>query len=283
MGRRPAALTARGAGGGVPAAGGWHPVDWGCELVGTALLVFFGLSAVTLDFGPHSPVASVVPSPSARLLLTGVLFAGAGALVTVSPMGRRSGAHLNPAVTLAFWLQRHVHLHDLVGYVVAQCAGGLVGAEALRLAWDGRAAAVGFGRTAPRPGLGPMAAIGLEALMTGLLILVIFSFLSSPRTARWTPWAVLVTVALEVWRGAPYTGTSLNPARSLGPAIVSGHLGGLWIYLVAPLAGATVAAGVWVLAPRALVTAKLFHDPRYRSVLRSLLPTRPAPALASGS
>lgn len=134
---------------------GWHPVEWSCELVGTAVLVFLGLSAVVLDFGTHSPIASVVTSASARRLLTGVLFASSGALVTVSPLGRRSGAHLNPAVTLAFWLQGHVHRHDLAGYLVSQCAGAVAGAAALRLVWSGRAASVHYGRTTPRRGCRP--------------------------------------------------------------------------------------------------------------------------------
>jgi aquaporin Z len=251
-------------------------VEWGCEFLGTALLVFVGLSAVTLDFGLHSPVADVIASSSVRRLLTGFLFATAGALVTVSPLGRRSGAHLNPAVTFAFWLQGHVHRHDLGGYIASQCAGGLVGAAALRLVWAGRAASVHYGRTAPEPGLGVWSAVGIEALMTGILILTIFAFVSSERTARWTPLAVLVVVAVEVWVGAPFTGTSLNPARSLGPALVDGRLSGLWIYWVGPLAASLPAAVVWARVPRVILTARLFHDPNYRSSLGSWLPVRRA-------
>ena len=257
-----------------PAFSGWHPVEWGCELLGTALLVFLGLSAVTLDFGIHSPVADVIASSSARRLLTGCLFAGAGALVTVSPLGRRSGAHLNPAVTFAFWLQGHVHRHDLAGYVLSQCAGGVLGAVALRIVWAGRAASVQYGRTAPESGLGGWPAVGIEALMTGILILTIFAFVSSARTARWTPLAVLVVVAVEVWAGAPFTGTSLNPARSLGPALVDGRLKDLWVYWVGPLGASLPAAVVWAWVPRMILTAKLFHDPNYRSSLASLLPVR---------
>ncbi len=98
------------------ARGGRHGAEWAAEAAGTAILVFGGLSAATLDFGRASPVASAIPSHSLRLLLTGVLFASTGALVTISPLGRRSGAHLNPAVTFGFWLGGHVHRHDLAGY-----------------------------------------------------------------------------------------------------------------------------------------------------------------------
>jgi len=73
-------------------------VPWWCEFLGTAILLVGGLSAVFLDFGPSSPITPHVPSVSARLLLTGLLFAGTGSLVALSPIGRRSGAHLNPAL-----------------------------------------------------------------------------------------------------------------------------------------------------------------------------------------
>lgn len=265
-----------------PPRSGWHPVEWGCELLGTALLVFGGLSAVVLDFGAHSPVAGVVRSHSLRLLLTGTLFAGTGALVTISPLGRRSGAHLNPAVSFAFWCHRHLHLSDLGGYAAAQCLGGLLGAGAIRLAWGARGAPVRWGLTQPGRGLTAADAVGVEALMTAIMVLVIFAFVSSPRTAHWTPWAVLVVVAVLVWQGAPYTGTSLNPARSLGPAVVVGDFHAYWAYAIGPLAGGGLAALVWVLVPRSTLTAKLYHDARYRSVLGSLLPVRTAHVAASG-
>jgi hypothetical protein len=99
--------------------------------------------------------------------------------------------------------------------------------------------------------------------MTAVLVLVVFAFVSSDRTARWTPLAVWIVVAVLVWRGARYTGTSLNAARSLGPAVLSGIWTDYWVYLIGPVAGAIVAVGLWVLVPRETLTAKLFHDPRY--------------------
>jgi aquaporin Z len=249
-------------------------VDWACELLGTALLILGGLSAVVLDFGSGSPVARAVPSHSLRLLITGTLFASCGALVTISPLGRRSGAHLNPAVTLAFWCHGHVRLQDLFGYALSQAAGAVAGAFAVHALWGTRATSVEDGLTHPGHGFGPLAAAGLEAVMTALLVLTIFAFVSSRKTMHWTPLAVAAVVALLVWQGAPYTGTSLNPARSLGPAVVSGRFTDYWVYVAGPLSGALLAAGIWVLVPLETLTAKLFHDKRYRSVFASALPAK---------
>ena len=257
-----------------PAQGGWHWVPWLCEFLGTALLLGGGLSAVFLDFGPGSPVAAHLHSTSARLLLTGLLFAGSGSLVALSPLGRRSGAHLNPAVTLAFWTQRKVHPHDLAGYVTAQLAGALGAAAVLRLVWGHTARTLHVGATQPGHGFSPLEAAGLETLMTAGLILMIFFFTSDARTARWTPLGNWLLVATLVWQGAPYTGTSLNPARSLAPALLAPEVNNLWVYIAGPCAGALLAAVVFAgFRDTHTVTAKLFHDPRYPSTLASELPT----------
>ena len=252
---------------------GLHLREWAAEAFGTMLLVFGGLSAVCLDFGSRSPVASLVPSVSWRLLITGALFAGTGSLVAISPPGRLSGAHLNPAVTLAFWLTGHVHKHDLLGYVVSQCAGALAGAGLLRLAWGSTAAELRDGATVPASGISPVAATGIEALMTALLVLTIFVFVANRSTLHWTPLATWLMVTLLVWRGAPYTGTSLNPARSLGPAVISQYFRDYWVYVVGPLSGAMVAALLVRAAAleHTLLTAKLFHDATYPTVFKTML------------
>jgi aquaporin Z len=256
------------------AEGGWHPVEWGCELAGTALLLLGGLSAICFDFGPHSPVASAVPSHYWRLLITGILFATTGSLVTISPLGRRSGAHLNPAVTLAFWLRHHVHPHDLAGYLVSQVAGAIIGAALARQLWGSTAQSVSLGLTQPGRGLSAGEAAALEALMTAVMVGTILAMVSSKKTARWTPLVLVPVIAALVWQGAPFTGTSLNPARSLAPALVLPDLHDLWVYLVGPPLGALLAVGVFELVPSVeTLTAKLFHDPRYRSTLSTRLVT----------
>lgn len=251
--------------------GGLHWLEWGCELAGTALVLFGGLSAICLDFGSNSTVARLVPSHSLRLLITGLLFAGTGSLVAVSPLGRRSGAHLNPAVTVAFWLRHHVHPNDLAGYVVAQCAGALVGTALVRVLWGSIALSVHVGLTEPGHGLNAPEAAAVECLMTMALVLTILVMVSSARRARWTPLVLWPVIAALVWQGAPWTGTSLNPARSLAPAIVLSSFANLWVYLVGPLSGAVAAVGVFAFLPGETLTAKLFHDPSYPSTMISHL------------
>jgi aquaporin Z len=263
---------------GTAAQGGWHWVEWSCEFAGTALLLFGGLSAICLDFAPGTPVASVVPDHSARLLITGLLFAGVGSLVAVSPLGRRSGAHLNPSVTLAFWRRGHMHPHDLAGYIVAQVAGAFAGVALVDWWWGAKARAVGFGVTRPGHGIDAITAVGIEAFMTFLLVGGILVMVSSSRTARWTPLLVWILVAGLVWQGAQWTGTSLNPARSLAPASLAPHITGLWIYFVGPLAGSLLAVAVFGTLPGLETrTAKLFHDPRYPSTMATTLPVAPRP------
>ena len=277
---RPGALrrgTLAGAGATAPRTrptGGWHLIAWGCELAGTAILLLGGLSAVFLDFGAHSPVTPLLPSISARLLLTGLLFAGTGSLVAISPIGRRSGAHLNPAVTLAFFTQRKLHHHDLAGYIAAQLLGAVAACAVLRLAWGPTARGPRLGSTQPGDGLNPWQATGIEAVMTAALVLMIFFLNSHRRTARWTPLGNWILVATLVWQVAPYTGTSLNPARSIGPALLAPDTANLWVYLVGPPAGALLAAAIFSqFKDTHTLTAKLFHDVRYPSTMGSELPT----------
>ena len=255
-----------------PPQAGLHLIEWSCELLGTALLLLGGLSAVCLDFGPHTPLHGLASSP--RLLITGLLFAGTGSLIAITPLGRRSGAHLNPIVTLAFWTQRKVHPHDLAGYISAQLLGGILGTAVVAALWGAEARAVHLGATAPGHGLTRPAAAAIEAAMTAALILTLLLMTSSARSTRWTPLVLWPLIASLVWQGAPYTGTSLNPARSLGPALLAPLLDPYWVYVAGPLLGGTMAVAAFaLLKDRRVLTAKLFHDPRYPSTLGTTLAT----------
>jgi aquaporin Z len=250
--------------------GGLHLAEWAAEAAGTAILMFVIVSVVTVIFSPGSWVAQVFPAMGVRLLLAGLLIAGSGSLVAVSPLGRLSGGHINPAVTLGFWLTGHVHRNDLAGYVGAQFLGAVTGAALGAAAWGGRARAIGYAATHPGHGLSDLSAAAIEAAMTAALLLVIFTFTSRRRLMRWTPVATWILVAGLVWQVAPYTGASLNPARSVAPAIVAHDWRSLWIYLCAPPLGSALAA-LLVRAEllRLPLTAKLFYDSGYRSVMKT--------------
>ena len=234
---------------------------WFAECVGTALLVAVGCSVVILDFGASSPVAALLPDPGLRRALTGFLFGGVGALLALSPVGKVSGAHLNPVVTLAFWLEGRLARGVAVGYVLAQLAGGLLGALPLLL-WGATGASVAYGATLPGPA-GPWAAVLGEAATTFCLVAGLFLFLGHPRLRRFTPGLFPFLYAAMVWAEAPLSGTSTNPARTLGPGAVAGALGQGWVYLLGPLAGTAAAMALRKGLPWArtleIRVAKVFH------------------------
>ena len=265
-----------------PKASGWHPVDWACEYVGTTAQLAAGFSVVALLEAPQSPVRRAIPSNDVRLILIGLSFGLLGAAVALSPAGRRSGAHLNPAVTFGFWLRRHTPGRDALGYALAQALGALTAAAVFVAIWGGWARRVGAARTVPADGFPSWAVVGVEAGLTCGLMLTIFLMLSSTRTARWTPAGVTGVLAALIWAGAPHTGASMNPARTLGPDIVADTYRALWCYLVGPMTGALVAAGLFTgFTRRQTLTAKLFHDPRYPSVHATALPATPHPSAPS--
>jgi aquaporin Z len=248
--------------------------------VGTAVLVAVGCSFVILDFGAGSPVAALLPSVAGRRALTGFLFGTVGALIAVSPVGKVSGAHLNPVVTLAFWLHGRMRARLAAGYVAAQLAGAVIGALALRL-WGTMGASVAYGATVPGPAGPGLATLG-EAIATFVLVRGLFLFLGRRRLRHLTPLLFPVMYAVLVWLEAPLSGTSTNPARTLGPGLVAGAMGGWWIYWVGPVLG-TVAGVALQRAPWArsfeIEVAKVFHfhHDRYGVFARQRHERRPPP------
>jgi aquaporin Z len=250
---------------------GFHWRIWAAEAAGTALMVLAIVAAATLALADGSPVAEVLPGRGAGFLVLGAIVAPCVALIAVSPLGRLSGAHLNPAVTVGFWTLGRVCGHDLVGFVAAQLLGGLAGALAARLVLPAPATdSIGGAVTHPEVALG--AAIALEAGMTALLLAVVLLFVSVEGLARWTPLALVPLLTAIIWLGSPWTGASLNPARSEGPAVAFGDLADLWLYFLAPVLGALLVGGAWRRLSMRPKTAKLFHDPRYRCTFATELP-----------
>jgi aquaporin Z len=154
-----------------------------------------------------------------------------------------------------------MHRHDLLGYIAAQFLGAGCGAVLALAANRAALQAIHYDVTAPGTGVTVWGALLTEFFATAALIALILCFVSFRRTARLTPFAVWLLVATLVWQTAQISGTSLNPARSFGSALLAWLWQGQWIYFVAPtLAGVVVALGYrWIVGPHHIVTAKLFH------------------------
>jgi aquaporin Z len=238
------------------------PLPWkvyGAEAIGTALLVWIGLSVVVLDFGTGSPVIGLLPDAGLRRLITGFLFGTTGAIIAISPFGKESGAHINPVVTLGFWMMGRFDAKHVPGYLVSQFAGAALGASGL-LAWGTMGRSVEFGSTVP--GFGNASALAGETVTTFALMFLLFYFLRHRTLKHFTPALFPPLYALMVWLEAPLSGTSTNPARTLGPALVAWEWRGWWIYWMGPLIGTLLAVAVHRLAghrwPR-IEVAKMHH------------------------
>lgn len=228
-------------------AGTVRKIPWGLfisELVGTALLVAVGVSLVILDFGAGSPVAALLPDAGVRRLITGFLFGTTGALIAVSPVGKHSGAHINPVVSMAFWLMGKLRAGTTAGYVGAQLAGCLLGALPL-LAWGPMGRSIRFGGTFPGTGYGAGAAFLGEVATTFALVVGLFLFLSHRRSRPFTPLLFPFLYAAMVYLEGPISGTSTNPARTLGPGLISGDWRSWWVYWAGPALGALLGVSLF--------------------------------------
>ncbi len=231
------------------------------EAIGTALLVLIGLTFVILDFGRGSPVVAMLPSAALRRAVTGFLFGATGGAIAYSWVGKASGAHINPIVSLAFRIRGKLSTRDTVGYVVAQFAGAWLGALPLLL-WGRMGRSVAFGSTTPGAGFTAWEALAGEIVTTACLIVGLFTFLGHRRLRRFTPLLFPFLYAVLVWLEAPLSGTSTNPARSFGPSAIAGVWSGWWVYLAGPLIGMGVGLAVrrvpW-LREFQVEVAKVYH------------------------
>jgi len=209
------------------------------ELIGTALLVAVGLSIVIVDFGRGGPLASVLPSVAARRAITGFLFGATGMSIALSRVGKVSGAHINPVVSLAFWAEGSLSNRAVVPYMASQLVGATVGAVPL-LAWGSLGRSVAYGATEPGPA-GLVGAFAGETATTFVLILGLLTFVGHRKLRRFTPAIFPPMYAVMVWLEAAYSGTSTNPARSLGPDAILLAWHSYWIYWAAPVAGTVLA------------------------------------------
>ena len=197
------------------------------ELVGTFTLIFIGAGAAQISND-----------------LTAVAFAhGLVVLAFAYAYGPISGTHINPAVTIGLLVGGKIKAGDAVGYIICQLIGGILGASALAFVLGGQAGALGA--TVPAEGVGTGQTFALEMILTFLLVNTIYHTAVSGKAGNFAPIAIGLTLAFCIMMGGPLTGASLNPARSLGPALFSdapNALSSLWIYCLACPLGGVLAA-----------------------------------------
>lgn len=179
------------------------------------------MSVVIVMFRDGSPIAGLVPNEPLRSMLTAFLFGTVGSAIAVSWVGRDSGAYINPAVTMAFWMMRKLDLRAATGYIVAQLLGAWLGALPL-LALGSMGRSVLFGATIPGNGYSTGAVLLGEIVTTFGLIATLCVFLGFRRLRRYTPFVIPFLSAVMVPLEAHISGTSTNPARTFGPALISG-------------------------------------------------------------
>jgi aquaporin Z len=199
----------------------------GAEFIGTFALVFAGTGAIVINETSGGAITHVGISLTFGLIVLAMIYT----------IGDISGAHLNPAVSLGFFAARRFPLRQVVPYVLSQCAGAFVASGILRFLFRQNAT---LGTT--QPAGSAIQSFMLELILTAILMFVILSVSTGAAEKGITAGiAVGSVIALEAMFAGPICGASMNPARSLAPAVVSEHFSSLWIYLVAPPAGALLA------------------------------------------
>ena len=197
------------------------------EAIGTFALVFCGTGAIVVDEVTGGTVTHVGIAITFGLIVLAMIYT----------LGDVSGAHLNPAVSLGFWAMRLFPAKELAPYIGSQMAGAFLASILLRFLFP---ASLNLGATLPAGN--DLQSFVLEIILTFLLMLVIIRVSHGAKETGWFAGITIGSVVLlEAMFAGPISGASMNPARSLAPAVVSGNIGQVWIYLIAPVLGALIA------------------------------------------
>lgn len=203
------------------------------EFAGTFLLVFMGVWSIE-----YSNV-NLSENFQASLWLITVIF-GLAVTLAILMFGNSSGAHINPAVSIAFYLNKSLSSSELTLYIVSQCMGAILGAYFLNLVYPSEL----IGTTLPSVNI-PFAFL-FELLLSIILMMVIF-WIADPNNKynKLAPYVIGFQVSVNTYLVGLLTSVSMNPARSIGPALISGHWEYYWIYLVAPILGMIISYNIW--------------------------------------
>ena len=240
-------------------------LHWREYLIEAAALGTFMISAATfatLLYHPASPMAGRLPHEAVRRGVMGLAMGLTAVAIIYSPWGQRSGAHMNPSVTLTFFRLGKVPAVDAIAYVFAQFAGGVAGLTIAALAMNRLLSnpAVDYVKTVPGP-QGEAVAFLAELTISFVLMLTVLTISNHPRLSRWTGICAGFLVWIYITLEAPLSGMSMNPARTFGSALVARDFPGLWIYFTAPPLGMFVAAELFVrrFGLQRVICAKLHH------------------------
>ena len=199
------------------------------ELIGTFALIFIGAGAAAIDG------ELIVIALAHGMVIIGLAYA----------YGHHSGTHINPAVTFGLLIAGEIKTKTAINYWIMQFAGGILGAAALSFVLGGSTS--GLGATQFNTAETSVSqALVLELILTFLLVNTIMNTAVSGKAGNLAGLAIGSTLIFCILMGGPITGASLNPARTLGPALLTGNLDQLWVYIVGPLAGAAIASIFYV-------------------------------------
>ncbi len=201
------------------------------ELIGTFALVFCGTGAIVINEVTGGTVSHLGVAATFGAIVTAVIYS----------IGEKSGAHINPAVTIAFYLSGRLKLKKVLPYVIFQIAGAILASS---LVWYLFPQNEMLGTTLPA--FEVRQTFILEIVLTFILMFVIIQVSTgSKEQGTLAGIAIGLVVFLEAAFAGPITGASMNPARSIGPAIISGHIEHLWVYIIAPVTGAALSIVIW--------------------------------------
>jgi len=202
------------------------------EAIGVFALVFAGAGSIVLAAGNAN--IGLVEIALAHGLAIGLL---------ISALGHISGGHFNPAVTAGFWVTRRISSPLAVGYVLAQLVGGILASVALVLLFpEGLREAANLGTPALGPGIDFGKGVGIEAILTFFLVLVVFGTAVDRRSANLGGWAIGMIITMDILAAGPLTGAAMNPARALGPALMTGTWDDQLVWWIGPIIGGVLAA-----------------------------------------
>lgn len=241
------------------------------EATELALFMLSACAFTVLLYHPASPVAHSFPNEILRRAAMGIAMGSTAIAIIFSPIGKRSGAHFNPSVTLTFFRLGKVELWDAVFYIIAQFAGGVAGVV-IAMWLLGPAVAdpqVNYATTKPGP-QGPLIAFAAELLISFILMSVVLRVSNTKKLARWTGLFAGALVATYITFESPISGMSMNPARTFGSAFGASVWMSLWIYFIAPPIGMLLAAEVFTRSKqrRSTACAKFHHYNNQRCIFR---------------